>query len=67
MNRLEFAPVATALVVLYAVVGGALVLLSALDAGVDPDLRLNFKTYLEQMAVAVAGLAVGRGLAARGR
>lgn len=62
--NLETANVATALVLIYALVGAALVILSA--AGhVDPKLALSFRSYLEQMAIAVAGLAVGRGLAAR--
>ena len=65
MSRLEVAPVATILVVLYALIGGTLVILSAVG-DVDHSLALSFKTYLEQMAIAVAGLAVGRGIAARG-
>jgi hypothetical protein len=66
VNRLEVLPVATVLVVLYAVVGGVLVILSA--AGhVDPKLALSFDAYLKSMALAVAGLAVGRGVAAKGR
>lgn len=64
MERLEALPVATLLVVLYALIGGTLVILSALG-DVNSDLALSFRTYLEQMAIAVAGLAVGRGLVAR--
>lgn len=63
MNRLEVLPVATILVVLYALIGGTLVILSAVGH-VDHALTLSFRTYLEQMAIAVAGLAVGRGVAA---
>ena len=64
MNRLEIVPVATVLVLIYALIGGALVILSA--AGhVDHALQLSFKTYLEQMAIAVGGLAIGRGLAVK--
>lgn len=64
MNRLEVAPVATILVVLYALVGAVIVVLSA-SGSVDKTFALTFHGYLEQMAIAVAGLAVGRGLAAR--
>lgn len=66
MSRLEVAPVATILVCFYALVGGLLVILSA-TGDVDHSFAISFKTYLEQMALAVAGLAVGRGIAARGR
>lgn len=66
MNKLEVAPVATILVVLYALIGGVLVILSA-GGGVDPKLALSFNAYLESMALAVAGLALGRGWAARKR
>lgn len=59
--KFELIPVATVLVVLYALVGGALVIVSAVGH-VDPALALSFKSYLTQMAVACAGLAVGRGL-----
>lgn len=64
MNKLEVLPVATILVILYALVGAALVVLSAVGH-VDPKLALSFKEYLTQMAIAAAGLAVGRGIAAR--
>lgn len=56
--------VATALVIVYALVGATLVILSA-TGDVANELQLSFKAYLEQMAIAAAGLAVGRGLAAR--
>lgn len=62
--NLETSNIATALVVIYALVGAALVILSAVGH-VDPALRLTFPNYLAQMAIAVAGLAVGRGLKAR--
>lgn len=63
MDRfLEAGNVATLLVLLYAVIGGVLVVLSALDATGDPALRLSFASYLSQMAIASAGLAIGRGL-----
>lgn len=62
--NLETANIATILVLVYAVVGAVLVILSAV-AHVDPKLALSFKAYLEQMAIAAAGLAIGRGLASR--
>ena len=66
MSKLEVVPVATVLVILYALIGGVLVILSALG-DVDPKLALSFNAYLESMAFAVAGLAVGRGIAAKRR
>lgn len=63
MDRfLDVGNVATVLVLIYAIIGGVLVILSAVDASNDPALRLSFATYLSQMAVATAGLAIGRGL-----
>jgi hypothetical protein len=59
---LKVAHVATGLVLLYAVTGAILVILSATVDGMDPALKISFKAYLDQMAVAVAGLAIGRGL-----
>lgn len=64
MKSLNTANVATILVLVYAVLGAVLVVLSAV-AHVDPKLALSFDHYLAQMAIATAGLAVGRGLAAR--
>lgn len=58
------ANVATWLVLVYAVLGAAVVVLSAIVEQMDPALRLSFKDYLAQMAVATAGLAIGRGLKA---
>ena len=63
MKKLEVASVATILVLIYARGGGVPVVLSAVGH-VDPAMRLTFANYLSQMAIAVAGLAVGRGLAA---
>lgn len=60
---LTFGNVATLLVLVYAVVGAVLVVLSAVTH-VDPALQLSFAKYLEQMAIATAGLAVGRGIKA---
>lgn len=54
--------VMTGLVVFYAVVGAALVLLSAV-IDVDPALRLSFAAYLERMAIATGAVAIGRGIA----
>lgn len=62
--NLDTANVATLLVVLYAVVGAVLVVASAVGH-VDPALQLSFRSYLEQMAIAAGGLAIGRGIAAR--
>lgn len=59
--------IATALVLFYAVVGAAIVILSAAGVVTDHDLTLSFAKYLEQMAIAAGGLAIGRGLAARKR
>ena len=56
--------VATVLVVLYALVGATLVVLSA-TGDVAKELQLSFNAYLESMAVAAGALAVGRGIAAR--
>lgn len=64
-GKLDVANIATALVLVYAAVGGALVLLSAV-ADVEPELRLTFAQYLERMAWAVGGLAIGRGIKAAG-
>jgi hypothetical protein len=61
-SALSAASVATILVLVYALVGGVLVIVSAV-AHVDPALALSFKSYLSQMVVASAGLAVGRGIA----
>lgn len=60
-------PVVTALVIVYAVVGAALVILSALINDIDPALRLAYKDYLDQMAIAAAGLGIGRGLVANAK
>lgn len=65
MNWLTAGNVATVLVLLFAVVGAAMVVLSATVTGIDPDLRLSFQDYLSAMAVAAGGLAIGRGLTSR--
>lgn len=62
--KLDTAAVATILVVVYALVGAALVVLSALGV-TDSEMRLSFNQYLESMAIAAGGLAIGRGLAAK--
>jgi len=61
MPKLDTAAIATILVLLYALVGAILVVLTALGH-VDPAARLTFNQYLESMAIAAAGLAIGRGL-----
>lgn len=58
---LNTANIATGLVLLFAGVGGALVVLSAV-VDVDPALRLTFAAYLERMAFAAGFLAIGRGV-----
>jgi hypothetical protein len=60
--NLTTANVATMLVLAYALLGAVLVILSAVDVVGDPSLRLSFDEYLQHMAIAAAGLAVGRGL-----
>lgn len=64
--NLDVANVATWLVLIYAIAGAALVVISALGH-VTPELQLSFGAYLEKMSIAVAGLAVGRGLKASSR
>lgn len=64
--NLETSNIATALVLIFAVVGAILVILAAIGH-VDPALRLSFKDYLEAMAFAVGFLAVGRGIKAARR
>lgn len=64
-NWISAGSVATVLVLLFAVIGGAMVVLSATVSGIDPDLRLSFQDYLSAMAVAAGGLAIGRGLTSR--
>lgn len=63
-TSLDTGNIATVLVLAYALVGAALVIISALGH-VDPALRLSFHDYLTQMSIAAGGLAIGRGLAAR--
>ncbi len=61
-------PLATALVVIYAVVGGIVVIISAVGGeDVTAELRLSFDSYLEHMAIAIGGLAIGRGLLANAK
>jgi hypothetical protein len=54
---LEALPVASLLVVIFAIVGGVVVI----------DGNLSFENYLHNMTIAAAGLAVGRGIASHGR
>jgi hypothetical protein len=61
-------PVATWLIYIYAGVGGLMVLLSAaMGDDITKELRLSFKDYLEQMAVAIGALAIGRGILANAK
>jgi hypothetical protein len=61
---LDLPNVATWLVLIYAVLGAILVMLSAILDDMDPTLKLSFGQYLAQMAIATAGLAIGRGIKA---
>jgi hypothetical protein len=63
--KLDTASVATILVLTYAVIGGVLVIISAITR-VDPSLTLSFHSYLREMAIAAGGLAIGRGLSSAG-
>jgi hypothetical protein len=61
------APVATRLILIYALVGAALVVLSATLNHIDPTLKLSYKDYLEQMAIAAGALSIGKGLVANAK
>lgn len=68
LGALTNSPVITILVIIFAIVGGALVLICALTSKVDPALRLTYADYLKAMAgplialgVAKAGKAIGKG------
>jgi hypothetical protein len=63
----DMIPVATALVIIYACVGGILVILSAVLTHINPALDLSYKEYLQQMAIAAGALSVGRGLTANAK
>lgn len=65
MKDLETANVATLLILIGAVVGAALVILSAVDAVSDPALKLSFSGYFESLAIGAGLLGIGRGLKAR--
>jgi hypothetical protein len=64
----QMAPVAATLIYIYAAVGGILVVISAIGGeDITKELRLSFKDYLDQMATAIAGLAIGRGILANAK
>jgi hypothetical protein len=63
----DMLPVATTLVIIYALVGGALVILSAVLNHINPTLDLTYKEYLQQMAIAAGALSIGRGLTANAK
>jgi len=64
----EMVPVATALIFIYAAIGGALVIISAIGGDdITQELRLSFKDYLEQMAIAIGALTIGRGILANAK
>jgi hypothetical protein len=59
----QMVPVATTLIYIYAGVGALLVIISAIGGDdVTAELRLSFKDYIDHMAVAIGGLAIGRGI-----
>lgn len=59
--KLDTSNVATWLVIIFAVVGGVLVILSA-AVEVDAPLALTFDQYIKSMVIAIGALAVGRGI-----
>jgi hypothetical protein len=63
----EMLPVATVLVIIYALVGGLLVILSAVLTHINPTIDLSYKEYLQQMAIAAGALSIGRGLTANAK
>jgi small neutral amino acid transporter SnatA (MarC family) len=64
----EMIPVATTLILIYAAIGGILVIISAVGGDdISKDLRLSFKDYLEQMAIAIGALTIGRGILANAK
>lgn len=64
----QMVPVATSLIYIFAAVGGLLVIVSAIGGNdITSELRLSFKDYLDQMATAIAGLAIGRGILANAK
>jgi hypothetical protein len=64
----EMVPVATTLIYIYAVVGGLLVIISAIGGDdITEEIRLSFKDYLEQMAIAIGALSIGRGILANAK
>ncbi len=64
----QMVPVATTLIYIYAAVGAALVIISAVGGDdITKELRLSFKDYLEQMAIAIGALSIGRGILANAK
>jgi hypothetical protein len=59
--------VALGLVIFYAVIGGALVIISALEPSATGAINFTFKDYIEAMAIAIGGLSVGRGILANAK
>jgi hypothetical protein len=60
LDGLTNSPVITILVVLFAAVGGALVLICALTSGVDPALRLTYGDYLKAMTGPLVALGIAK-------
>jgi hypothetical protein len=63
----EMHNVALGLVIFYALVGGALVIISALEPSATGAINFSFKDYIEAMAIAIGGLSVGRGILANAK
>lgn len=62
-----YTPVITALVLIYALIGGALVIICALTNTVDPALKLSFKGYVDAMSLPLIALGVAKAGAAIGK
>jgi hypothetical protein len=59
--------VALGLVIFYALIGGALVIISAVEPSATGAINFTFKDYIEAMAIAIGGLSVGRGILANAK
>jgi hypothetical protein len=59
--------IALILIFVYAAVGGALVIISALEPNATAAVQLTFKEYIEAMVIAIGGLSVGRGILANAK
>ena len=59
--------VAMILIFVYAGVGAALVIISALEPNATAAVHLTFKEYIEDMVIAIGGLSIGRGILANAK